>query len=69
MEKPILKNGASTADAWRIEELHRHFPKHTHDEVLDALEDCQREPGCDHPAKLLRCLQARLTPQAADGID
>ena len=53
-----------------LEELHRHFPKHTHDEVVEALEDCRKELGNDpgHDA-VVRCIQSRLTPQAGDGVD
>lgn len=53
-----------------IDELHRHFPKHTHDEVAEALEDCRGESGTvgDY-GRILECIKSRLTPQAADGVD
>ena len=55
---------------WEIEFIHRHFPKHTHDEVVEALEDCRRElAGSEDRQKILNCLESRLAPITGDGVD
>ncbi|MFN7139764.1 MAG: hypothetical protein ACK4UN_10530 [Limisphaerales bacterium] len=75
-----MKNGSSPkaeqdrpmnkVDAWEIEDIHRHFPKHTYDEVLEALQDCQEDlSGSTTREKILQCMGTRLSPQAADGVD
>ncbi|MBA4148871.1 MAG: hypothetical protein H0X66_12215 [Verrucomicrobia bacterium] len=71
--KPAHKESRSNdipTQPWQIEDIHRHFPKHTHDEVLEALEDCQRElSAAENRNRILECMQSRLAPQAGDGVD
>jgi len=50
--------------------MHQYFPKHTVDEVMDALRDCKQELGdALDRNRLLECMQTRLLVQAADGVD
>ena len=71
MEKRTIRSDTfPSARAAQIEDIHRHFPKHTHDEVLEALEDCERELSGEHDSgKLVNCMKSRLAPQAGDGVD
>lgn len=71
MEKRTVHNEkAFTNRAQLAEDIHPYFPKHTHDEVQEAMEDCEREMGDVRDIqRLVNCMKSRLAPQAADGLD
>lgn len=68
MEDHIRRSGIG--ELQDIDEIHRHFPKHTHDEVAEALDLCRQESGsAGDYSRILECMKVRLAPQAGDGVD
>jgi hypothetical protein len=48
-------------EPWEIETIHKHFPQCSHEEVVQAVEECKRElaPSEDR-SKIMKCLENRL---------
>jgi hypothetical protein len=70
MLSPARDRHLVSDEPWEVEQIHRHFPKHTHDEVLEAINECKQElGGSPNRDKILECMQTRLLTQAADGVD
>jgi hypothetical protein len=50
-----------SSEPWEIENIHKHFKDHSHEEVVKAVEECKREisPSADRE-KIMKCLENRL---------
>jgi hypothetical protein len=48
-------------EPYEVEYIHKQFPKHTHEQVVKALDECKAElGGSESRDKIMACLRGKL---------
>jgi hypothetical protein len=53
--------GLVSDEPYEVEYIHKQFPKHSHEAVVKALEECKRKlKGSESREKVMECLRGKL---------